>query len=77
VENGGIQKKLSLRVSSSIRDANPVPNRIGFPPSTAFSNLAKLQDQQTGDTIIRLGDLATLRLVGFPLAKLASTDFLF
>jgi hypothetical protein len=47
------------------------------PPSTAFSNLAKLQDQQTGDTIIRLGDLATLRLVGFPLAKLASTDFLF
>jgi hypothetical protein len=49
----------------------------GFPPSTAFSNLAKLQDQQTGDTIIRRGDLATLRLVGFPLAKLASTDFLF
>jgi hypothetical protein len=42
VENGGIQKKLSLRVSSSIRDANPVPNRIVSNPSFADLPIAGL-----------------------------------
>jgi hypothetical protein len=45
--------------------------------STAFGNLIKWQDEHTGDTIIKLSDTTTIRLVGFALAKLKPTDFLF
>jgi hypothetical protein len=48
-----------------------------LPPSTAFSNLAMMEDEQTSDTIIKLSEFTTLRLVGFPLVKLQPDDFIF
>ena len=55
----------------------PISTIGGLAPATACGDLATLQDPQTGDTIIKLSDLTTLRLVAFPLAILKPGDFIF
>lgn len=45
--------------------------------STSFKILLKWQQEPSGDTTIQANDAVTIRLVGFPLKKLKSSDFIF